>query len=85
MEIHFSDAIGITGTALLILAYFLLQAEKIKSDSYTYLYMNGFAAALLLFSLCFNFNLASFIIEIFWIGISIYGLWKKKRKLSVYK
>lgn len=76
----FADIIGVTGTFLLVLAYFLLQTEKIKSDDYSYLYMNGIAAALLLFSLCFSFNLGSFIIEIFWIAISIYGIWKKKRK-----
>jgi predicted membrane protein len=77
-----ADIIGVCGTALLVMAYFLLQAEKMKSDDYSYLYMNAIAAALLLFSLCVHFNLGSFIIEIFWIGISIYGIWKKKRKAS---
>jgi predicted membrane protein len=78
----FADIVGVTGTILLILAYFLLQAEKIKSDDDSYLYMNAIAAVLILFSLCYSFNLASFIIEIFWIAISIYGIWKKKKKVS---
>ena len=79
----FADYIGMAGTAMLILAFFLLQAETIKSDDYSYLYMNAVAAALILFSLCFHYNLASFVIEIFWIAISVFGIWKKKRKLKV--
>ena len=79
---NFSDIVGVTGTVMLILAYLLLQAEKLKSNDWTYLYMNLFAAIFIIFSLCFHFNLASFIIEIFWIGISIYGIWKKKRKTA---
>ena len=77
-----ANIIGVTGTGMLILAYFLLQHGKIKSDDTSYLYMNAIAAALILFSLCFHFNLASFIIEIFWIAISVYGIWKKKRKAA---
>ncbi len=76
------DIIGVTGTILLIVAYFLLQAEKLKSDDWIYLYMNAFAAIFILFSLCFTFNLASFIIEIFWISISVFGIWRKKKKLQ---
>jgi predicted membrane protein len=37
----------------------------------------------LLFSLCINFNLASFVIEIFWIAASLIGLYgyrKQQRK-----
>lgn len=79
---HFSDIVGVLGTFMLILAFFLLQAEKVKSDDWIYLYMNLFAAAFILFSLLFTFNLASFIIEIFWIAISVYGIWKKKRKIA---
>ncbi len=36
----------------------------------------GMTGTFLLFSLCFTFNLASFVIEIFWIGASLIGLWK---------
>lgn len=82
MEFHFSDAVGITGTILLLLAYFLLQAEKLKGTDWTYLYMNLFAAIFIIFSLFFTFNLSSFIIELFWVGISIYGIYKKKRKVT---
>ncbi len=78
-NLTFPDIVGMTGTILLILAYFLLQNGRVSSRSATYLYMNFAAASFLLFSLCFTFNLASFVIEIFWIGISIYGIWKNKK------
>jgi len=38
--------------------------------------MNLTGAILLLISLCYNFNLASFVIEIFWIAASLIGLYK---------
>ena len=74
------DVIGIIGTALLILAYYLLQAGKAKGDDWSYMLMNLVAASLILYSLLFSFNLASFIIEIFWIAISGYGIWRKVKK-----
>jgi predicted membrane protein len=36
--------------------------------------MNLTGALFLLFSLCINFNLASFVIEVFWIAASVIGL-----------
>jgi len=38
--------------------------------------MNLVGAILLLISLCYNFNLASFVIELFWITASLIGLYK---------
>ncbi|MEP5766405.1 MAG: hypothetical protein ABJ308_17525 [Halieaceae bacterium] len=71
-----TDVIGMVGTALVVLAYYLLQLEKLESTSLSYNLMNFFGAVFLLISLCFTFNLASFVIELFWIGASLIGLWK---------
>ncbi|HCR86052.1 MAG TPA: hypothetical protein DIV86_05175 [Alphaproteobacteria bacterium] len=71
---------GIIGTAILILAYLLLQAKKIKSDEIIYPLLNLIGAVLLLISLFRFWNLASVIIELFWIAISIYGIWKVKSR-----
>jgi hypothetical protein len=71
-----TDAIGITGTALVVLAYYLLQLGKLPATSLSYNLMNLAGATCLLVSLCFTFNLASFVIELFWIGASLIGLWK---------
>lgn len=75
-----SDAIGIFGTVLVVLAYYLLQLERTDPRGLTYNVINLVGASCLLLSLCFTFNLASFIIEIFWIGASLIGLWKFWRR-----
>lgn len=71
-----SDIIGIAGVACVIGAYFLLQLEKVKGDGPGYLLLNLAGACLLIVSLMVTFNLASFIIEICWLAISLFGLAK---------
>jgi len=66
--------VGLSGTALYIGSYFLLQAGKIRGDSVTYSVLNLLAASLVLFSLSYKFNLASTLIQISWILISLVGL-----------
>ncbi|MEM9263645.1 MAG: hypothetical protein AAGA22_08710 [Pseudomonadota bacterium] len=68
------DAIGIFGVILVLMSYFLLQAERLRSDGVRYLLMNAIGAVLILVSLLKTFNLASFVIEICWLAISVYGL-----------
>ncbi len=75
-----SDSVGMLGTALVVLAYFLLQLERIESGGVGYSLLNLVGATCLLFSLCFTFNLASFVIELFWIAASLVGLWKYWRR-----
>lgn len=70
------DTVGLMGTFLVVLAYYMLQLERVRLKSLSYNIINLVGAVLLLISLCFNFNLASFVIEIFWIGASLIGLWK---------
>lgn len=76
------DLIGLTGVALILIAYFALQTERIDAEDWRFSAINGLGAILIMISLYFTFNLASFVIEIFWLIISLYGLWKawKRRK-----
>jgi len=79
------DIIGMTGTFLVVGAFFMLQLGKANATGLLYNMMNLTGAILLLISLCYNFNLASFVIEIFWIAASIIGLYKyiqNKRQTS---
>ncbi|WP_105201517.1 CBU_0592 family membrane protein [Pseudoalteromonas sp. T1lg10] len=70
------DVIGMSGTFLVVGAFFLLQLEKLPASGLGYNLMNLSGAILLLISLCYNFNLASFVIEIFWIAASLIGIYK---------
>lgn len=74
------DVIGMSGTFLVVGAFFLLQLDKVNPSGLGYNVMNLTGAILLLISLCYNFNLASFVIELFWIAASIIGLYKYYKK-----
>ena len=82
MDHWITDVVGMTGTFMVVLAYYLLQLEKTDPKGLSYNVLNLTGAVLLLVSLCFNFNLASFVIEIFWIGASIIGLWRYVQRQS---
>lgn len=72
-----ADIIGILGVSCIVLAYFLLQATKVKGDDWLYLLLNLTGAILVTYSLMHTWNTASFIIEVFWISISVFGILKK--------
>lgn len=82
MSTLLSDTIGMIGTVLVVLAYYLMQLEKVNPRGLTYNLMNLIGALFLLISLTYTFNLASFVIEFFWIGASLIGLWKIYRSSS---
>lgn len=75
-----TDFIGIAGVACVIGAFFLLQLEKVQGGGFTYLMLNLVGAVLLIISLLVTFNLASFIIELCWLAISLFGLSKLARR-----
>jgi len=71
-----SDFIGIIGVLLTLIAYYLLNLNKLTSDNMVYLMFNLIGSCLLLVSLCFNWNLSSVLIEIAWVSISLMGLYR---------
>ncbi|MDG1436951.1 MAG: hypothetical protein P8P83_04150 [Rickettsiaceae bacterium] len=73
-----ADIVGIIGVSFVIFNYLLLQAEKLTPTSSFYLYSNFFGSLLLLFSLYYHWNLASVVIEMLWLLISIYGIIRAK-------
>lgn len=68
------DLIGFVGVLLIIVAYLLLQLEKLPSSSPIYSLMNALGALLIIISLVFDFNLSAFVVETFWFLISLLGL-----------
>jgi hypothetical protein len=79
---HWYDLIGNIGVFMILIAYFMLQLSRISNRSLTYSLMNLGGAFLILVSLYFDFNLSAFIIEFFWLLISLYGIYKYLKKPS---
>ena len=77
----FPDIIGLTGVALLIITYALLQLDRIDPKGFWYSFNNLIVAILVTVSLIYTPNLASIVIEVFWFIISLYGLimWNKRK------
>jgi len=76
MQYAWYDFAGNIGVALMVLAYLLIQAEKVRSRDLSYSLMNGIGALLVVVSLLYRFNLSAFLVESFWFVISVYGLLK---------
>lgn len=83
MEMDIYNIIGFFGAFIYMFSYFLLQAKHITSEGVEYTILNLLGAIFILISLIEHFNLPSLILQVIWIGISIYGLIKyKKTKVS---
>ncbi len=67
-------AAGIAGVAFYLGSYSMLLAGLLRGSGYAYASLNLVAAVLVLFSLSREFNLASALIQISWIAISVFGL-----------
>ena len=76
MEYGWFDLVGNTGVLLMVIAYLLLQLEKLSGSALSYLLLNAVGAILVMISLTYRFNLSAFLMEAFWLLISLYGLAK---------
>ena len=74
LTLTFPDMIGIIGVFILLGAYFALSTDRLKAASLCYQFLNFLAAWLILFSLFYEWNTASVLIEIAWIIISMIGM-----------
>lgn len=68
------DIVGSVGVACIVLAYLLLQIGRLRSDELRYSLLNGAGATLVIVSLIYDFNLSAFLIEAFWVVISLIGI-----------
>jgi len=78
MNIQWFDILGIVGSALIILTYFWLQTGRISATQLSYSVLNFLGAGLILVSLFYDFNLSAFVIELFWLLISVLGVYKNQ-------
>lgn len=80
MSLHWYDWSGLFGVILILLAYFMLQAGRVRGDALVYQLMNAFGAIAVLISLLYAFNLSAFVMETAWLAVSIYGIARGRRR-----
>lgn len=76
MNYGWFDLVGNVGVLMMVIAYLLLQLEKLSSSATSYLLLNAVGAVMVIISLTSHFNLSAFLMEAFWLLISLYGLAK---------
>ncbi|MEQ8262385.1 hypothetical protein [Pseudohaliea sp.] len=80
MQLH--ELIGTLGAALIVVTYLLIQLRRIDVSDVRYSVLNATGAALILYSLTVDFNLSAFVIEAFWLLISLVGIIQVLRERS---
>lgn len=78
------DLVGNVGVVMLMIAYLMLQLNKLRSDDLAYSLMNAVGASLVVLSLLVKFNLSALLMEVFWVLISLIGIYRYFR-LKVVK
>lgn len=74
------DIFGLAGVILLVITYLLLQVNKLQSAGLVYSVLNAIGAGLIILSLLANFNLSAFLMEAFWVLISLIGVARYLRR-----
>lgn len=69
-----ANVIGLLGTASVVGAYCMMQMDRLDTRGLAFNLINLVGAICLFLSLLVHFNLASFVIEVFWIAASLWGL-----------
>lgn len=74
MNYPLHDVIGNLGVIMIVGSYFLVQVRKMSATGLNYALLNGLGAVFIMISLFFDFNLSAFLVEAFWLLISLVGI-----------
>jgi hypothetical protein len=74
VQLGWVDAVGTTGTLIVVAAYLLTQLRLVAASDLAFPAANLCGSLLIVVSLAHNFNLASALMEAFWIAISLFGI-----------
>ena len=77
-----ADLVGLIGVAAYLSAYGLLQLGTLKVEDNRYALLNALGALLILYSLLFDFNLASFVTQAAWLILTAIGYIRSHVKRS---
>ncbi|MBE7209672.1 MAG: hypothetical protein INR65_01515 [Gluconacetobacter diazotrophicus] len=79
-QFKWTDGAGFVGSLIIVGLYLGSVSGRMRTDGLRYASLNLFGSALLIVSLCFNFNPPSFVIELFWSAVSLYGVVRGLRR-----
>lgn len=80
MDYDWHDLVGNLGVAAIVAAYLGLQMGWVAGRSLRYSAANAVGALLLLVSLTVELNLSAFVVEAFWLAISLLGVGRGLRQ-----
>jgi paired small multidrug resistance pump len=83
MHMQWHDWVGLVGVVIVLIAFFLLQVGKLHGTGFIYQSMNAVAAAAVVLSLLYDFNLSAFVVETAWVAISVYGMIRSWRARQI--
>jgi hypothetical protein len=72
----FHDLLGTLGVGLIVVMYVLLQTGRTTAARPSFSVGNAAGSGLILFSLAYDFNFAAALVEVFWLLVSLYGVWR---------
>ena len=70
------DFVGNVGVVIIVVTYLMLQLNKLSSDGLAYSLLNAIGASLVVVSLLSNFYLSALLVEVFWVLISLVGIYR---------
>lgn len=83
MKYGLVDFLGMIGVGIIVVTYLFLQLGKLSSNALAYSLMNAIGASLIVLSLLVNFNLSALLMEVFWVLISLLGVYRYFRFKTV--
>lgn len=77
--VSIGDVLGLVGVFVIVLAYILMQVDRMDPKGFIFSFLNTIGAVLILISLFYDWNLASFVMEVIWFSLSLYGTLKARK------
>ena len=74
MDYNWYDLLGNLGVIIILWCYLSLQLGKVEAVDMVFSVLNGTGAMLIIISLLYEFNFSAFLIELFWLLISLFGI-----------
>lgn len=76
MAYYIFNGTGLVGVLCILAAYYLLQADILNNGQLRFQLLNLIGALLIMISLLYSWNLSSFLMELAWASISVWGICK---------